>query len=173
MYTISFDNITLSNGSAEIKYTTLPYGSYIYDNTLLSFNFNTNFKECVNSNSLVGNGNNREIIQLNLPENFEFPTTNQTSTININASSSINYLAYRSPFNTTVDVCDTPSEQLKESWRSEKGRIEITTKDNKDAAGRITGYDHQIKVIELVFNSGESNFTLTDKIIGTYSIYLN
>lgn len=170
MYTISFDNITLSNGSAEIKYTTLPYGSYIYDNTLLSFNFNTNFMECVNSNSLVGNGNNREIIQLNLPENFEFPTTNQTNTININASNSINYLAYQSPFNTTVDVCDAPSEQLKENWLSESGRVEIITTVINNTAGQASEYKHEIKIVEASFTNNGSSFILTDKIIGNYVI---
>src|SRR5690606_21542110 len=52
MYTINFENITLTNGTSDIKYATLPYGSYVYDTSKITFNFNNNYTNC--DNVLVG-----------------------------------------------------------------------------------------------------------------------
>lgn len=170
MYTINFENITLTNGTSEIKYTTLPYGSYIYDNTLLSFNFNTNFKVCLNSNNLVGNGNNKEIIEFSFPQNFVFPTTNQTNTINLDSVNTINYTVYKTPFNTTDDVCNLPSAELKEKWLAANGNIEIVTTVLTNSAGQPSAYNHEIKIVEATFSKDDTSFVLSDKIIGNYVI---
>lgn len=172
MYTINFENITLTNGTSEIKYATLPYGSYIYDSTLLSFNFGTNFDVCTETNTLVGNGKNEEIFQLHFPENFQFPTTNQTQNLTLNDDFYITYNRYKSTFNS-LNICTPPTENIKEIWESKKGSLQLLTTVSKDPSGKITGYQHQIKMIELQFNYGESTFTIADKIIGTYSIVLN
>src|SRR5690606_25739288 len=124
MYTINFENITLTNGSSEIRYTTLPYGSYIYDSSKLSFNFGTNFAVC--DHILTGKISN-EMLQLQLPQDFIFPTTNQTQIIALNNTNLLSYFTFKTTISNT-DICDFPDDTpLKEEWYVNNGNLEIVS----------------------------------------------
>lgn len=170
MYTINFENITLTNGSSEIRYTTLPYGSYIYDSSKLSFNFGTNFAIC--DHILTGKISN-EMLQLQLPQDFIFPTTNQTQIIALNNTNLLSYFTFKTTISNT-DICDFPDDTpLKEEWYVNNGNLEIVSEAviNK-VTGEVTGYKHVLKLIDAEFMKDKSSFKLTDRILGTYQVVL-
>lgn len=169
-YTINFENITLTNGTSEIKYATLPYGSYVYDTSKLSFNFTNNFINC--DHVLVGRTNN-EILQIQLGENFEFPTTNQTQTISLNNTNLLSYFVFSKTF--TVDQeneCDFPTVPIKENWQVSNGSLQIDTTTITNVTGTITGYRHDLKLIQAQFKKDESTFVINNKPLGTYIVEL-
>ncbi len=165
-YTINFENITLTNGTSEIKYATLPYGSYIYDSSKLSFNFINNFVNC--DNVLVGRTSN-EIIQIQLPENFEFPTTTQTQNITLNDTNLLRYFVFRKTLVDQANECELPTNP-KEDWRVTNGSLQIETTVVTNAAGTVTGYRHNLKLVQAQFKKDESTFSITDRNLGTYSL---
>lgn len=172
-YIINFENITLTNGSSEIKYTTFPFGSYIYDTSKLSFNFMTNFKLCNNNGSILTGNTNNEILQLKLPDNFVFPTVKQTQTINLSSTNSLRYFLYKKNLILT-DSCELPSANdnpIKEDWKSLNGSIIIESSPIvNNTSGEISGYKHIIKITQAQFTKDSGSFVITNKIIGEYNI---
>lgn len=170
-YTINFENITLTNGTSDIKYATLSYGSYVYDSSRLTFNFTNNFSNC--DNVLVCRTAN-ELIQIQLPQNFVFPTTNQNQTIALNNTNLLRYFVFRKTF--TVDEgmeCEFPTVPIKEDWQVNNGSLQIETiAITNSTSGQVTGYRHNLKLIQAQFKKDESTFVLTDKILGTYTVEL-
>jgi len=157
-YTINFENITLTNGTSEIKYATLPYGSYIYDSSKMNFNITNGFDIC--ENLLVGK-TSTEIIQIQLPADFVFPTSNQLQTITLNETNLLSYLIYKEPF-TTDSACELPNKPIKEEWQVTNGSLQIETK--------VTGANiiHTLKLIQAQFKNDETTFNITDRNLGTY-----
>jgi len=161
-YTINFENITLTNGTSEIKYATLPYGSYVYDTSKLNFNFTNNFDNC--ENTLICNRND-EYIQINLPADFVFPTTNQTQIVNLNDTNLLNYYIFKEFI--TIDEgneCEFPTDAIKENWQVTNGSLQIETK--------VTGANiiHNLKLIQAQFKNDETTFSVTDRNLGAYSL---
>lgn len=167
-YTINFENVTLSNGSSEIKYATLPYGSYVYDSSRMTFNFTDNFIVCDN---VLTSRTSNEIIKIQLPQDFVFPTVNQKQTIAINDTNLLRYYVFRKPF--TVDEgqeCELPNVAIKEDWQAANGSLEIESIVVKNTSGAITGYRHNIKLIQAQFLKDGSTFSIADKPLGTYAL---
>lgn len=165
-YTINFENITLSNGTSDIRYTTLPYGTYIYESNKMSFNFGTNFNNC--ENVLTGNTSN-EIVQLRLPEGFVFPTANQTQTINLSGDV-LSYFVFKEPFSLDNDnPCAFPDKYKKEEWTTTSGSLQVETTAVKNAAGNLTGYKHVLKIVQAQFKKDNSSFVINERILGTYA----
>ena len=165
-YTINFENITLSNGTSDIRYTTLPYGTYVYELNKMSFNFN-NFNNC--DNVLTGNTSN-EILQLDLPEGFVFPEGNQTQSINL-STNLLKYLVYKKTFSIDdAQPCELPSgNYIKENWEAESGTLQVESSEITNAAGNITGYKHILRIVQAQFKKDNSTFVIKDKILGTYA----
>lgn len=164
-YTINFRNITLTNGTSEIKYATLPYGSYVYDNSRLSFNFVSNFINC--NNLLIGNTGN-ERIEIQLPATFSFPTSKQTQTITLNNTNSLHYYLFKEPFTDTG--CDFPEVELKEDLQALSGTLQIESNPAINSVGVVTGHNHTLKLLQTVFDKEKETFTIVDKTIGTFFI---
>ena len=157
-YTINFENITLTNGTSEIKYATLPYGSYIYDSSKMNFNITNGFDIC--ENVLVGK-TSTEIIQIQLPADFVFPTSDQPQTITLNETNLLSYFIYKEPF-TTDNACELPNKPIKENWQVTNGSLQIETK--------VTGANiiHTLKLIQAQFKNDETTFSVTDRNLGIY-----
>lgn len=169
MYTINFENITLTNGSSEIRYTTLPYGSYIYDSSKLSFNFSTNFEIC--EGVLTGKTSN-EMLQLQLPEDFVFPTSGQTQTISLNDTNLLSYFVFKTTISNT-DICEIPDTPIKEEWNVSNGNLEIvSTVVTNPVTNQITGYRHVLRLVNAEFIKDKNSFTVTDRTLGTYQVVL-
>lgn len=165
MYTINFENITLNNGTSEIKYTTFPFGSYIYESNRLSFNF-ANFEFCENGVFVCNTMN--EIFRIPLPEGFSFPTKKQTQTITFNSTNPARYLLFRNNF--TSNPCELPNVPIKEDWLSSNGSLSIESVPVTNPAGQVTGYRHTLKIIQAQFTKDKFNFVITDKTIGVYQV---
>lgn len=165
-YTINFENITLSNGTSEIKYATLPYGSYIYDSSKMNFNITNGFDIC--ENGLIGK-TSTEIIQIQLPADFVFPTSNQVQTITLNETNLLSYLIYKEPF-TTDTACELPNKPIKETWEVTNGSLQIETTAVTNTAGTVTGYRHNLKLIQAQFRNDETTFTISDRNLGIYDL---
>lgn len=167
VYTINFENITLTNGTSDIRYAVLPYGSYQYDNSRMSFNFTTNFTNC--DNVLIGY-TATEVVQLTLPENFVFPTANQTQNIPLNNTTDIQYFVFKNSFSIDEDApCEFPTETIKEQWQSTSGNLQIESSAITNASGNVTGYRHQLKLQQTQFNNDLASFVITERILGTYN----
>lgn len=168
-YTINFENITLTNGTSEIKYATLPYGSYVYDTSKISFNFTNNFINC--ENTLV-NKNGKEVIQIQLPEDYIFPTTEKTETITLNSTNPLNYFVFRKTF-TVDETCELPNLSIKENWQVTNGSLQIkTTVITNSGTGQITGYKYDLTLLQAEFEKEKETFTIAEKILGSYYIEL-
>lgn len=165
-YTINFENITLTNGTSEIKYATLPYGSYIYDSSKMNFNITNGFEIC--ENVLIGK-TSTEIIQIQLPEDFVFPTSSQVQTITLNETNLLSYLIYKEPF-TTDSACELPNRPIKETWEVTNGSLQIETTAVTNGSGTVTGYRHNLKLIQAQFRNDETTFTISDRNLGTYDL---
>lgn len=165
-YTINFENITLSNGTSDIRYTTLPYGTYVYELNKMSFNFGTNLINC--SNVLTGNTSN-EILRLKLPTGFAFPNANQTQTINLSGDI-LEYFVFKETFSIDEnEPCAFPTKQIKENWKTASGTLQVESSAVTNAAGTITGYKHVLKIIQAQFKKDNSSFVINDRILGTYA----
>jgi len=166
-YTINFENITLTNGTSEIKYATLPYGSYVYDTSKMNFNFTNNFDIC--ENILIGK-TSTEIVQIQLPEDFVFPTTSQTQTISLNSTNLLHYYVFKKPFTVEEgNECELPVEP-KEDWQVTNGSLQIETTAVTNNAGTVTGYKHNLKLIQADFKNDETTFSITNRNLGTYNL---
>lgn len=164
-FTINFENITLSNGTSNIKYTTLPFGTYVYKTNKLSFNFNTNIQNC---SSVLTGRNLNEVIQLQLPENFVFPTTNQTQTVTLNSTQLLRYFVFEDNIPSEIDFCEFPSQTIAEDWQATNGTVQITTTVLTNANNQVTGYQHSIQITQAQFTNNSNSFVVTNKNIGTF-----
>ncbi|UUV21026.1 hypothetical protein [Paenimyroides aestuarii] len=165
-YTINFENITLTNGSSEIKYTTLPYGTYVYRVNRMGFNFTTNFGNC--DNVLTGRNLN-EIVQLQLPEGFVFPTSNQTQTITLSNTNFLRYVVFGRNIPGDLGFCEFPSQIINEDWLATNGTVQIDSSVQTNANGQVTGYQHTIQIIQARFIKDDNSFVVSNKTIGSFS----
>lgn len=164
-YTINFENITLSNGTNEIKYTTYPFGTYVYDTSKMSFSFTNKIQFCEDQNALIGNNALTEAFQLNLPEDFVFPTTETTQTITLNSSTNFLYTVYQTNLPNEQDPClpvDEEKTKVKEQWNATEGTLILQSK-----AGPA-GYRYNLKIENMRFTKDKGSFVITNKEIGTY-----
>ncbi len=159
IYTINFENITLSNGTSEIKYATLPYGSYVYDTSKMTFNFTNKYFYC---DYVLSSYKNDECIQITLPADFVFPTTNQTQTISLNDTNVLRYFVFNK-YLTTEPTCELPNVPIKEEWQVTNGSLQIETK--------VTGANivHNLKLIQAQFVKGDATFSIADRNLGNYA----
>jgi len=170
VYTINFENITLTNGTSDIRYTTLPYGSYEYDRSRMSFNFTSNINNC---NNVLTGYTATEFVQLTLPENFTFPTANQTQNVTLNNSVSVQYYVFENSFSIDEDLpCEFPTETIKEYWQASSGTLQVVSSAITNVSGDITGYRHQLKLQQVQFYNDNGSFVITERLIGTYNVQI-
>ena len=162
-YTIKFENITLTNGSSDIKYATYNYGTYVYETALLSFNF-TSTDLC--DNNVLGMNNAKEMLQIHLPEDFAFPQTATKQTINLNSENSLHYFRKKDSTPTFANACEEINEEeIAEDWTATSGSLSI---ESRLRANSTTQYEHIVRIVNARFSKPSGEFVLTNKIIGTY-----
>lgn len=161
-YTINFQNITLTDGTSEIKYTSFPFGTYAYETTRLTFNI-PQFVYCSEENALAGHNAISDFSKLILPDDFQFPTTATTRTIQLNDNQYFSYLVYSENL-SNITPCDTIDKPIREEWIATEGTIIIETQTS------ATGQRHLLKIQNALFQKGNSSFVMTDREIGTYDV---
>lgn len=161
-YTINFENITLTNGTSEIKYATFPYGSYIYDTSKIGFSFTNRYDFCDN---FLTSYKEKELIKIQLPEDFVFPSTNQTQIINLNDTNLLSYFIFEKVLSIEDgSLCEFSTQSAKDEWQVTNGSLQIETK--------VTGTNitHTLKLIEAEFMKDDITFNVTDRNLGAYSL---
>lgn len=161
-YTINFQNITLTDGTSEIKYTSFPFGTYAYETTRLTFSI-PKITYCSEENVLAGHNAISDYFKLVLPDNFEFPTTATTQTLQLNDNQYFSYLVYSENL-SNIAACDTIDKPVKEEWTATEGTVILETQTS------ATGRRHLLKIQNARFVKGNGSFVMTDKEIGTYDI---
>lgn len=163
-FTINFENITLTNGTNEIKYTTYPFGTYIYDTSKISLDYNNNFVLCEEGNTLVGN-KTIELLKLKLADDFVFPKTETTQTIHLSTENNLKTFVYDKNLSSGLNFCepiDKEKYKVKEEWTATEGTLIIQSKLG------ATGYRHSLKIENAKFTNGKNSFIITDKNMGIY-----
>ncbi len=144
------------------------------DITLESFNFDTvSIQECPDNN-LIFKINGDEMLLINIPEasftNEETPDGNPR-TVNINSTNQIIYRIYSGTV-TSSNICTTiPSATpiVKNEWNATGGTIEIITDALYASDGiTITGYNHNIKFVNVNFSGSSNSFSFTEYNFGNY-----
>ncbi|HLV51419.1 MAG TPA: hypothetical protein VKY44_05630, partial [Flavobacterium sp.] len=161
-YTINFQNITLTDGTSEIKYTSFPFGTYAYETTRLTFSI-PKFVYCSEENALAGHNAISDFSKLILPDDFQFPTTATTRSIQLNDNQYFSYLVYSENL-SNIAPCDTIDKPIREEWIATEGTVTIETQTS------ATGQRHLLKIQNALFEKGNSSFVMTDREIGTYDV---
>lgn len=161
-YTINFQNITLTDGTSEIKYTSFPFGTYAYETTRLTFSI-PKFVYCSEENALAGHNAISDFSKLILPDDFQFPTTATTRELQLNDNEYFSYLVYSENL-SNIAPCDTIDKPIREEWIATEGTVIIETQTS------ATGQRHLLKIQNALFQKGNSSFVMTDREIGTYDV---
>ena len=144
------------------------------DITLESFNFDTvNVQEC-STNDLVFKINGEELLLLNIPAssfaNVETPD-GSPRIVNVSASNQIIYRIYSGNV-TSTNICSTippATPVVKNEWNATGGTIEIITDALYASDGiTITGYNHNIKFVNVNFSGSSNSFSFTEYNFGNY-----
>lgn len=163
-YTIEFENITLTDGATEIKYTKFPFGTYTYETTRMNFSI-PNIFYCENEHALSGHNAINDYFKWQLPLDYKWPTTAQTQTINLSADLQFKYIVFNQNL-SNISVCDDINLPIKEEWIASEGSLQIETQVSS------TGQRHLIKIINARFEKDKHSFLMTDKEIGTFDVQL-
>lgn len=176
-YTFNFYNIKFTDGDTELKFDRLNFGTYKKsDSPTFNLNFtNTNNQEitpkeaylCEEKHTLVTINSNNTLL-LNLPENFEFPTSEGTVTFNIGKGSDLADLTFKQYYNgglNSVDICSyngTITEtrnRLLEQWQADRGVVEMETRKTVPADGGTEKWSHILRVKNPFFIKHVNNST--------------
>ena len=144
------------------------------DITLESFNFDTvNIQESPDNN-LIFKINGDEMLLINIPEssfaNVETPD-GSPRIINVSTSNQIIYRIYSDNVSAN-NICATippATPVVKKEWNATGGTIEIITDALYASDGiTITGYNHNIKFVNVNFSGSSNSFSFTEYNFGNY-----
>lgn len=144
------------------------------DITLESFNFDEQIvRECTDNN-LIFKINNDELLLINIPEssfaNVETPD-GSPRIVNVSASNQIIYRIYSDNVSTN-NICSLippATPVVKNEWNATGGTIEIITDALYASDGiTITGYNHNIKFVNVNFSGSSNSFSFTEYNFGNY-----
>ncbi len=161
-YTIEFENITLTDGTSEIKYTNFPFGTYVYETTRMNFSI-PNIVYCEGEHALSGHNAINDYFKWQLPIDFEFPTTAHTQLINLSPDLQFKYIVYNQNL-SNISACDDINLPIKEEWIASEGSIQLETQVSS------TGQRHLIRIVNARFEKDNSSFVMIDRDFGTFDV---
>lgn len=141
-------------------------------------NFNFDTASIQNCNGVLYKINKNEMLLLDIPAStFANVPTTEPILINVNAT---NRLIYRQ-YNTTVtptSFCTTippASLSVTEEWSVQEGvekstgLIQVITTEIKEATTEaVTGYNHEIRFLNVAFANANSKFVFENYLFGNY-----
>ncbi len=145
--------------------------------TVSSFNFdNATINKC---NNVLYKLNKNEVLFLSLPDGTfknELTADALPVTLNINSVNGLIYRMYNTTLSTASFCTTIPPSGLavtdewfaREGVDKQSGVIQITTTAVSDEAGTITGYNHEIRLINVAFSNAKSQFVLENYLFGNY-----
>lgn len=144
------------------------------DMTLKTFNFNQNAApERCGENNVLFKINGTEVLLLDIDQsNFQNIVNTTGKIVAVDANTKLIYRNYSGTINATVLCAEIPpaSPVVNEEWNAEAGgQIKIITTESKNESGIVTGYNHQITLINIKFTKGDEEIIITDNLFGTYT----
>ena len=148
------------------------------DITLKSFNFETATVQSCTSSNLVFKIKENELLLLNIPAtsfaNEETPD-GSPRVIPVNSTNKIIYRIYSDNISLSgiCSILPPANPVVSNEWNASGGNIEIIT-DKLFAADGITvsGYTHNIRLVNVNFSNAENSFSFTSYIFGNYKTNL-
>lgn len=149
------------------------------DVTVTAFNFdNASIQFCEN---VVYKTNKNELLYLNIPaDSFKNQVTpvDEPIKVNLGTSNSVGYRLYALDV-TSNDFCGTitPTTAIvMNEWmalagvENESGYVQIITTETKDeTTGVVTGYEHEIRLINMTFTNGTGQFIFDNYLVGVHT----
>lgn len=155
-FTITFSNLTLSNGTSEIKYETYPFGTLVYNTQILGFTF-SNFSNC--TNQLISSDSDEELI-FTTDTNFELPTTVGEHTYQLSQTQNLAYKLYDGNI-VNQAPCDEKTNVIKEDWISTQGNyVILTTEVVNQVTQNVVALKHEFYLRNVTFTKNGLTFTV-------------
>ena len=145
------------------------------DMTFNTFDFSSvQPQSCGTESNIIFKFNGTEVLVLDLaPANFiNVATGIEGRIVTIGGSNRIVYRNYSGVVGATT-ICSTippASPTVREEWQGVDGsRVKIITTEVRNDVGVLTGYTHQITLLEVRFKRGEEEITINDNLFGSYN----
>ena len=144
------------------------------DLTLESFNFDSASVQNCTTNNLVFKIKSNELLLLNIPSNSfinEETPDGSPRIVSVNASNKIIYRIYSDNVSSSgiCSILPPASPIVKKEWNATGGTIEIITDALYASDGiTITGYNHNIKFVNVNFSGSSNSFSFTEYNFGNY-----
>ncbi|RZJ75171.1 MAG: hypothetical protein EOO45_06420 [Flavobacterium sp.] len=148
------------------------------DMTFNTFDFtNAAVQSCDVESNIIYKANGTEVLLLDLaPSNFiNVVTGTEGRIVTIGGANSVVYRNYSGnvttgPTGTLCNAIPPASPTVREEWQGvDGGRIKIVTSQVRSDQGVLTGYTHQITLMEVRFRKGDEEITISDNLFGSYS----
>lgn len=167
-YTINFKNVTLSNGTSQIKYEDYPFGTFIYKTNTLGFVF-TNFTNC-NSQLISADSDEELIFTLSTP--YTDATTIGEQIYNLSDNQFLTYNLYEGNI-VNQAACDEKSNAIKEQWIATSGSyvIKISEVVNQ-VTQNVDALKQEFYLRNVTFNKDGLSFTIDELKIQEQTISL-
>lgn len=157
-YTINFQNLTLSNGTAEIKYEDYAFGTLVYDTNTLGFNF-TNFQNC--GSSIISYDSDEELI-FNAENTISLPLVAGEINYNLSNSQFITYKLYQGNI-VNQNPCDIKTNEIKEDWKAISGSYVIKTNEIvNQITQNVDALKHEFILRNVTFERNGISFTIPE-----------
>ena len=144
------------------------------DITLESFNFDTVAVQNCPTNNLVYKIKSNELLLLNIPAssfiNEETPD-GSPRVVTVSSSNKIIYRIYSDNLSSSgiCSILPPATPVVEKEWNASGGRIEIITDKLFATDGTtVTGYTHNIKLVNVNFSNSDNSFSFTEYIFGNY-----
>lgn len=144
-----------------------------------TFDFSNQAQQACDDSGLIFKINQLEVLLLNIePSNFPnavTPPEGRIVTLN-GTSNSVVYRNYSGVVTADVLCSNVPPATptvLEEYLGDNGGTLRIITTERRDEQNVLQGYDHQITLVSVKFNNGESNIIINDNNFGVYSTPVN
>ena len=144
------------------------------DLTLESFNFDSASVQNCTTNNLVFKIKSNELLLLNIPSNSfinEETPDGSPRIVPINSSNKILYRIYSDNLSATgiCSILPPASPIVKKEWNATGGTIEIISDKLFATDGiTVTGYTHNIRLLNVNFSNSNNSFSFTEYIFGNY-----
>nr|WP_294936949.1 hypothetical protein [uncultured Flavobacterium sp.] len=153
------------------------------DIVLQSFNFDSAAIQKCSDKDLLFKINGEELLLVDIPaSNFpnEITPVGSPRIVTISATNRVLYRKYNGTVGNTTICSDIPpaSPTVLNEWNAASGgtiqitTTAITTIDPITSVETTTGYNHQIKFVNIQFVGSEDSFVFEEYLFGTYTVNL-
>ena len=145
-------------------------------------NFNFDSATIQNCNGVLYKINKNEMLLLDIPAStFSNVPTTEPIVLNVNSTNRLIYRQYNTTVSSATFCATIPPASLSvtEEWSVKEGvdkstgLIQVITTEIKDPTTEVvTGYNHEIRLLNVAFSNANSQFVFENYLFGNYKIGL-